>query len=261
MYQAFTLELRKMLAYRLDFWITFFGTVVVQFLVAYCLWSVVFSSQGLQEIQGYSFPALLLYYLLVPLLERIFCLHSWDIISTEIYDGSLSRYLVYPVSPFLYKLSLRLAAVLIGTMQTVLVLWVYQAFQHEKLLSLPWVLLGLGVAWISSYLVFTFMFLIDLIAFWAENVWNVQVMLRLTMQIAGGALLPLTLFPQAVRDFLMLTPFPYIYSFPAEVFLGRISLDQLPRVLSIQCFWAVFLTFCCFVVFRRGLRSFTGVGI
>ena len=47
---------------------------------------------------GYTFGALMLYYLMVPLVERVVNGQEMGFMSGEIYDGGLTRYLLYPVS-------------------------------------------------------------------------------------------------------------------------------------------------------------------
>ena len=96
-------ELKQAFSYRADFWIQFFAVVFSQFLVAYFLWKSVFLMQSETHIGGFTFEALMLYYMLAPLVDR--CVRGFDNfqLSAEIYDGSLNRYLIYPIPFFAYR--------------------------------------------------------------------------------------------------------------------------------------------------------------
>ena len=99
----FSMELRRVLAYRFDFWVQFVGTVVIQMTVAWFLWSAVFEAAGNRSVAGYNFDQIMFYYLLVPLIDRVNRGFDNFQLSREIYDGSLTRYLLYTVSFFWYK--------------------------------------------------------------------------------------------------------------------------------------------------------------
>ena len=100
-----------------------------------------------------------------------------------------------------------------------------------------------------------------LVAFWADNVWSLNVMLRFTSELLGGMMLPLSLFPQWAQDVLVWTPFPYLFYVPVMTLLGRGraggvaagrgrlgGLDRVERFVSLA-------------VWRRGTLAYTGVGI
>ena len=74
-FHFYLLELKKAVTYRAEFWISFLGAVLAQFSVAFFLWKAIFASRGAETINGFTFPALMLYYLLVPLAERPL---GWD---------------------------------------------------------------------------------------------------------------------------------------------------------------------------------------
>ena len=95
---VFSLELRKAFSYRSDFWANFVGVVLTELGVAYFLWRAIFAVRQVDSIGGYTFRGMVLYYLLVPLFTRLMRGNEQGYMSNDIYDGSLSRYLVYPVS-------------------------------------------------------------------------------------------------------------------------------------------------------------------
>src|SRR3954470_2094283 len=99
----YLLEIKKILSYRVEFWIGFLGNVLSQFGVAFFLWKAIFLARGVETMQGFTFGALMLYYLLVPLVERM--IHGQEIgfLSGEIYNGGGRPFVVFSVSYFRVK--------------------------------------------------------------------------------------------------------------------------------------------------------------
>ena len=64
---------------------------------------------------------------------------------------------------------------------------------------------------------------IHAVAFWADNVWSLDVARRVIAMLLGGGMLPLTLFWPWAQDVLAYLPFRYCYAVPAETLLGRVE--------------------------------------
>ena len=104
--QVVSIELRRTFTYRFEFWFRFLGTLFANITLAYFLWKAIFAQTGAAEIEGYTFPAMVLYYVLVPLVINVTRTQESGSIGGEIYTGTLTRYLVFPMSFFVYKYTL-----------------------------------------------------------------------------------------------------------------------------------------------------------
>lgn len=261
---AWSLELRKLVSYRIDFWLDFFGALLVQVGLAWFLWDAVLRARGTETVGGLGLQALVLYYLLVPLVEKITRGHEMGFLSTEIYEGTLTRYLVYPVPLFGYKYVLHLAVSSVALVQMVLVLGVYVAWRGvpEPFEITAWSLAGGLVAMLAaSVLYFHLAACLEMVAYWADNVWSLLVMLRFAIRLLGGGMIPLTLFPDTLRGVLELLPFAPLLGFPIQTLLGQVPPPDYLRSLVLLCAWALFFGFLARVVHARGMRRYTGVGI
>ena len=112
-------------------------------------------------------------------------------ISDEIYDGSLSRFLVYPVSFFYFKYFSTLARSTIAGFQLLVVLgaFIFLIGIPDDVGMTPLsVIMGFSAILVSSTIYFSMSAGIQLMAFWADQTWSLQVMLRLISGILGGAL-------------------------------------------------------------------------
>ncbi len=259
-----SIETRKLISYRADFWVGFISTVVVEFGIAYFLWRSVFEHLGVDRVSGYTFPALLLYYVLSPLVNRVLQQERWGFISLDVYEGTLTRYLLYPIPFFLYKYLAHFAQGLVMIVQLLISLGLVVAIfgvPEGVALTPGSVALGVLSLFFCNYLFFAFSSIFELVSFWADNVWSLSVILRLTTGFLGGGMIPLSFFPHSFREALALTPFPYFLSFPIRVFMGEMrGLEYARGILMIIC-WSTALTLLARWIWNRGTRQYTGVGI
>lgn len=263
-WQVISIELRRAFTYRFEFWFKFLGTLFANVGLAYFLWEAIYAQTGVREIEGYTFPAMVLYYVLVPLTQNLTRGHEPHSVSTEIYSGTLTRYLIFPMPFFLYKYAANVASILVAIVQMALVLVVYAlvaGIPPEVALSPQSMALGLVAAVVASLLNFYLVTTIEMVTFWADHIWSLNVMLMFVIRLFGGSMLPLALFPQAVQQVLPYTPFPYLVSFPILTFMGRVSLQDWVQGMGILMLWIVVSGLVHRLVWRRGIHQYSGVGI
>jgi ABC-2 type transport system permease protein len=262
--QALSLELRKIFSYRMDFWASFIGTVVAELGLAYFLWKAVYEARGVESLDGYSFRGMMLYYLLVPLTGRLMRGNEMGIVSDDIYDGGLTRYLVYPVSFLQYKYISHLAFALIATLQLLVAfgafVWLVGT-PPESHLGLVQLGMGLVAALIGSLLFFLMLAAVEMVSFWQENVWSLSVMLKFVLMLLGGGLLPIAFFPKDFQPVLAQLPFTYVASFPVDCMMGLISPARWVTGMGIAAAWIAVFAAIAGWVWRRGVRQYSGVGL
>lgn len=261
---VFSLEIRKLFSYRMDFWIHFLGSLLAQFGVAWFLWRAIFTFQNVQQVGPYTFHAMMLYYVLAPLVAR--CVHGADFggLAQEIYDGTLNRYLIYPVSFFKFRLASSAAQCTVFTVQllvSVVVFALVAGIPAEFRITPLSMAAGLAAIIAAGYLHFVIVSTIELTAFWADNVWSIVVIIRFLMGLLGGGMLPLALFPQWAQPMLYSMPFAYFISFPVDVICGRISPERWAQGMGVILLWSMAMTIAYRLVWNRGRYAYTGVGI
>ena len=261
---AFSLEIRKVLSYRVDFWLNFGGTVAVQLAVAYFLWRAIFDANGVDTMGGFGFSALMLYYVMVPLVDRMVRGQEMNFLSGEIYDGTLTRYLIYPISVLGYKYVAHLSAAGLFLLQLLLALGAFAllvGLPPDRTLS-PWSFAaGIIAALGAGIMYFLLACALEMIAFWADNVWSILLILRFAIHFLGGGLIPLSFFPEWFEAGSAYLPFVYMLGFPVRAFLGEIAPGELLFGLGVILFWTSVFGTVASVIWRRGLRQYTGVGI
>ena len=262
--QVYSTEIRKVLTYRFDFWINFFVSIFAHVAVAFFLWRAVFQYNRTDTMQGYSFTGLMLYYLMVPMIDKIVNGSGMGFVSRDIYDGSLTRYLIYPVSFFKYKYVQHLANTSIFIVQLLLTIFIFTRIFGEPpdvSITPASILMGITAALFSGILSFFIFTSIEMIAFWADNVWTLVVMFRFCIALVGGTLIPLAFFPDGWREALRYLPFPYLVSFPIECATGRIPAGEWAQGIAVILAWSAAFLFILKSVWNRGRYQYTGVGI
>lgn len=262
--QVISIELRKAFSYRVDFWLNFLSRVFIVIGVSYFLWTAIYAVDGRVEIAGFTLHAMLAFFTILPMTDRIVLGEDLENIATEIYDGGLTKYLVYPTPYFRQKYLLVFSRNSIAAVQYLIVygvaIWV---FRKESSLNLSWsnALMGLAFTYLSGSVYFLFKACIEQIAFWADNVWSLLVMLRFSTTFLGGGLIPLELFPEQFREATQYLPFPYLIAMPIQIALGRAELSHVFQGIAVLTVWGLMATYFVKFIWRKGLKQYSGVGI
>jgi ABC-2 type transport system permease protein len=259
-----SVELRTQLSYRADFWINAFAGFLAEFGVTWFLWAAVFAESGKTMIGGYTFQGMVLYFLAAVLLGKLVSGREFEgAVSTDIYEGSLNRYLVFPASYAAFKYAQRIGHLGVAFAQFLL----FGAAAYF-VLDLPragvtpaTVLMAAAATACANLLYFLVDNIIQYVAFWADNVWSLDVAKRWLVMILGGQMAPLSVFPDEARRVLEILPFRFFCEFPARVFLGEIGFLGWLQGFALMGVWGVVAWLFGRLLWHRGQLQYTGVGI
>lgn len=258
------MELRKILAYRTDFWITFIGQTLIQLLVARALWQMIFATQGVTEMKGYTLEMMTLYYLIVPIGMRMLTGENIGFLAREIYEGTFTRYLLYPLSVFQYKTLTYLTYSLFYGFQLLIIYTLFRTFLADSpftFVDFGNLVIGVLLFLLAATTYVMMALLIEMISLWADNIWSLVVMLRFFTSFFGGGLIPLNFLPTWTQSALTWTPFPYLISLPARTIMGLSTMNEIAMGVSILFVWFIIFMGCVNLVWKQGQQKYTGVGI
>jgi ABC-2 type transport system permease protein len=258
---VFAMEMRKILAYRADFWITFIGQTFIQVMIARALWQSIFEAQGTGVMEGYTLETMTLYYLMVPTGIRMLTGENIGFISREIYDGTFNRYLIYPLSPFQYKGLTYLTHSFFYGLQLMLLYVLYHLLYTGSLGHPGNLLMGVTLFMVAAMAYMMMAIILELVSLWADNIWSLIVMLRFFTSFLGGGFIPLTFFPDWAQAILHYTPFPYLISIPVRTIMGLTTFSEVAIATAILLIWALIFMMGVNLVWRKGQKSYSGVGI
>jgi ABC-2 type transport system permease protein len=262
--QVYLSEIRKVLAYRFDFWVQLVFSIFAHLGTAYFLWRAVFDYRDAETLRGYSLLGLMFYHLMLPSISRMIYGPGLGNVAHEIYDGSLNRYLVYPVSFFGFKYAQYLANATVFAVQFVLTIAVFAAIFGVPVdvhFSPATVAMGFGAILLAGLMAFALSTAVEMVAFWADNVWSLLVMIRFSVSLLGGAMIPLAFFPERLRQILHYLPFSTLAALPIESFLGKVTFAQWLTRMGVGGVWAALFVLASQMVWNRGKYRYTGVGI
>jgi ABC-2 type transport system permease protein len=260
-----SMEARKSMSYRVDFWINAVFGFVISVAVMWYLWKAIFAESGSAMIGGYTFEAMIYYYVLVFLVQKVVRGDELDHdIADDIYQGHLTRYLVYPTYYFGFRYAQKMGSMTVGFAQLVL-FGVVAPFVltmpenvHVGAMSIALALVSVLVAHLLN---FVMSYPVQGIAFWADQVWSLNVVMRFLIFLFGGLMMPLTLYPDWAYALLLQTPFPYMFYVPVRVLMGEMGSGEWAYGLAITGLWIGLIGMAGRLLWRRGYQSYTGVGI
>ena len=115
---------------------------------------------------------------------------------------------------------------------------------------------------ISTFLSFLIQFLIQSIVaclcFWTEKASSIERLLFIPTLFLSGLLAPIVSFPDYVKSWIYLTPFPYLIDFPANL-LSSNSINIIGG-FSMQILWILILFPLFKKILSAGTKKYTAMG-
>ena len=243
-------------AYRAEFLIWMFSTNMP--LVMLAIWAAAARSG---PVSGYSQEGFAAYYL-ATLLVRLMT-GAWVVweMTMEIRQGTLALRLLRPIHPLLQWSADNLAAIpmrgVVAIPVAAVLLYIARAELSHDWFS--WLLLfpALLGAWLLYFLVQA---IIGTFALRFESAASLFDAWLGFSNILSGYLVPLDLFPRAVRAVAVVLPFRFQLSFPVELMLGRWSRSEALELLVAQWAYVALFLGLARVAWRSGLRHFAAYG-
>lgn len=246
--------------YRLSF-VLWRVRMVMQLLVAYFLWSAIFTDK--QQLFGYTQSMMLTYVLFVNVVRTIVGGTRTQDIGTMIQSGALSNYLIRPLNFFRFAISRDIgdktlnAFCAMGEFFLLFVLFRPEFYLQTNITTIGASIIAL---FLSVIMFFEFSLLLSFLGFWTNEIWAPRFISFVLMEFLGGVLFPLDILPKALFSLAQALPFGYFIYFPIKVYLGQLSTPDMIGGFSISAFWAVFFWYLVHVTWIRGLRAYTAEG-
>lgn len=243
--------------------VVWFLIAVMNPLVIFLFWSGAYADNGAIFPQ-WSISSVATYYFLLVIASSLLIVHiEEDIARWDIQQGGLSRYILKPFSYAQLKFFEELPWRLI------------QGFFGMVIFAGFWFLLGgfgtlvhdpLGIALtiliaVCAYMIsFLFKMIVGLSALWITDYSGLQQLVEVVILTFAGMLMPIEFFPDAVQRVAYALPFPYIIYFPIIALQGKLTAVQSVQTLAIQAAWIILFALLYCVIWKKGMKLFTGIG-
>lgn len=232
---------------------------IISFFALYFIWGAVFADR--QTFGGYTFSAMMSYVLMARFLHFANRGNVGREIGNEIKNGSLSIYLMKPISYlkwwFVILLSERIYEMFLRGSITFLLIIVF-----SKLFTFPgWNNLLLFFIFLPIAIVVNFLIniLIAVIAFWTTDVRLFRSTIMMVIEFFGGMVVPVDLMPGVLRKICRYLPFQFTGYFPIKVYQGMGSREIVNGLLLIF-FWIILFLFLLKILWKKGLGKYEAIG-
>jgi ABC-2 type transport system permease protein len=262
--RVFSIGLQNTFVYRWNFILrSIFG--VVPLIGTIFLWRAMYSGDTQQQLSGYTFSALIMYFATVVFVENLITPteDEWQIAS-DIRDGRLSALLLKPLNYLFYRFTLyasyRLLYTLIILPGVLLIFFFLRAHITLPDQPLTWLAFCVSTA-LAGLIQFFIAYTLAMLAFWLLEISTVVFIVMSFEYFLSGQLFPLDMLPPWLATIIKWSPFPYELYFPVQIFMQRISGPALWEGMAIQAGWVIILYFFATSLWRAGLRKYQAVGV
>jgi ABC-2 type transport system permease protein len=260
---VFKLVWIERIVYRVNFCLEIFSSIVSSLIVV-MLWMAIYKSSDHTQIGGYSLPQMVTYLIGGGLINTFILTTAENPETTQtIQDGSLSTMLIKPMSPywiwFIRDFGTKSFLFVLGMMGYVLVCAFFRQYLVFSI-SLGAFFLFLVAMCFAAILQFFLFEALSLLAFWLENTYGIRFTMRIIMEVVGGAMIPISLFPPMLQKVFSFLPFPYMIYLPMRIFLNKIELNDVPLELFKEGLWIIGLGLLNVMAWKNGLRQYVAMG-
>ena len=263
-------EFRKRIQFRTGFFVREVLNGVVQPLVMLFVYASLYRSASATGdvseavLRNWTFDDILQYMAgLLIVMKLTFDYRGLDL-STEIFEGRITKYLTMPVRYFALLQGRFLQYTLMQVVVAAFVWCIGYGWVGDRwLVPVSWSAAGqaMTLMLMGSYCAFLLYVTVHTLAFWLDVIWSLLVMTWFVISFTGGAVMPVSQMPEwASTSFGYLFPY-WSISAPIEILMGRVGTDVFLRGLVILGVQLVLLDLLRRFTWRRGLAHYVGAGM
>ncbi|GMG77413.1 ABC transporter permease [Bacillus safensis] len=224
------------------------------------LWQNVYAQK--QIIEGYTIDSMITYLIIAKILETLLLpAFHWSI-QDEVSSGELSKYLTKPISYWGFWFSKNtgnklVQLILISIPMVIIALSNREYFLFPNFHDIAGLIVAVILAMILYYSLY---FLVSLFSFYFVEIASFFFTVDILLELLSGTLFPLKLLPEPFFIIVKNLPFAYLIDFPANIYLGRLGVDEILYGLFIQLIWIGILSAFSKYAWKRAMSKYESVG-
>ena len=256
---VFSIGFKNTLAYKTDFLISLFASFFQAGLMI-LIWTAIYHFTNTSSILGITLSTMYVYFFLLYAFRVVLNFSIPNVMQEDIQSGSLTvaytRPLKYSIQVFMTGLPEDILYAVIVTIPLIIV-----ALLLSHVIITPFIVLLIVSELLIAYALMTLIgFLIGMLAVKLTYIYGIINSTGSIILLLGGGVLPLTLFPHAIYQVLMLTPFPMLLYVPAATFLGIIGTSTAISSMITGLSWIAVLLLITIVSWRSIRKKITSAG-
>jgi len=258
-YGSFFVMMPKVfMAYQVWFWVGLVLNIISMAILVY-FWRAIYNDAGIISGLGLNqtLNYLLLAFIFMPLTANDLV---WEF-GSNLREGTIAHHLLRPinfqgmnyaqslgilVTRMLLQLPMVVVAVLLFGLRFPADLATWQAFLVSALLGFT--------------VMFFFNWFLACFTFYTTEIWGLGVLIEGMNFFLSGALVPLVMMPELVRNIVLSIPFAQALAVPVGLLTGITPLSDAPRVWLIQIAWILGMWLLSTLFFRVAVRKITVQG-
>ena len=233
---------------------------VIEALVFLSVWTAVAHSQG-GQVGGFTSADFAAYYITMMMVSHL--TFTWFMFEFEyrVRTGAFSPLLLQPLHPIhrdiATNISYKFLTLVVMVPTAALMVWAFDpVFQTPS-----WALLAFVPVIALAFLMRFFIeWALALVALWTTRTAAANQLYFAALLFLSGQMAPLELMPEWVQTLASLSPFRWMVSFPVELILGRLTLQETMMGMTTQAVWLVLSWGILGLVWSRGMKRYTAVG-
>src|SRR3989344_465376 len=212
------ITLLEYLVYRLNY-IFWRVRSVIFFLTLFFFWLAIYKNTT--SVFGYSQSQMMAYIIGIAFLRSVVFASRVGDLPGMIRDGTLTKFLIQPVSifkmMFFRDTADKLLNITFTIVEIVIILAIFKFPFYIPQHTFTY-LLFITITFVAVFLGYFLNLFLSLTAFWTEDPWSTRwVFGVIFLEFFGGSYFPIDVLPSWLASIIYLTPFPYLLYFPLKV--------------------------------------------
>ena len=254
---------QEYMAYRANFFLEILGGAAVSGAILF-LWVNVYKNYSSGAIGGYTLAEMITYIIGAGLIfSFIFTTSQGDEIDDDINEGFLSNYLLKPLNVNFYWLTRDIARKILTGFLGIAAFGTIIIFTSKYLAgpaSSAMLVFALSAVVFGALVHFFLFYLTSIISFWLGRTWGFRFVIRVILEIASGAIIPLSFLPGIWKNIFEFLPLKFIAYFPMQIYLGKITTTEILSGFGWGILWLAIFAGLSYYFWKKGIRHYTAVG-
>ena len=235
---------------------------VTKIMFAYILWKAVFGEN--EVISGFTFYSMLTYYVTAAFLSGADMSKKISSeICTRVISGTFSKYIIIPVNIQIYFMAQNFGKMIFYLLLNIISLFTW-VFILQLSFSFTNNMYYFGIAAVMALLGLIFMtefqFFIGILSFKFLEISMFRIIADNIVIFITGAVIPLSLLPEAVIAVMRIFPFYYIIYLPSMLVIGRNGNEAVSGLIILSV-WVLVFFIINDLLYKRLRILFEGAGI
>jgi ABC-2 type transport system permease protein len=238
--------------YRFDVF-TSVGSLAIRLYLLVMVWTALYAHNPAPR--ALPLHAVITYSAVALLMGLILDIDSTHLLHDKLHDGSIATDFMKPIFVPLYFFCDGMGDVLFRLVLVVPSLALALALVRFDLPPSPAAAAAFGLTFVLGFAVgFLLNLILSCTAFWTLEIGAVQLIVTWLTDLLGGAIVPLVLFPGALRHVVGYLPFAAMYATPLEIYLGLLPPGSYAGAIAAQLGWVVLLGAVATLLWRAGTK-------